>query len=478
MSLLKKSVIFVTAVPECEFFQACIRDYLYHRNLQGSIGICITPDHLITMNEKKMNRREFLRDLGLAGAGLLAATSPWLSAFSEVTHTTRERCRLGIIGPGSRGQFLMSFIAQNPKAEIVALADVYEPSLEAARRIAPQAKTYKDYRALLADKNVEAVVVATPLHTHYGIVMDAFDAGKHVYCEKTIGYTMEECFNMYQRHLTSGCLFFTGQQRLFDPRYIKAMDLVHRGTFGKVSAVDAYWNRNGDWRREVPSPELERFINWRLYRASSRGLMSELGCHQLQIGTWAIGRLPDRVMGHGGITYWKDGREVHDNVHCIYGYDTGETITYGSVISNKFYGLEEKIMGNLGTVEPENGKYFFEEVAPAPAFLQMINSWENKLFDEIPFAGTSWAPETANVNRGEFILGERPSGDGTSLLTEAFVEAVITGRQPERIAEEGYYASILCLWGHEAIERGEVLPFPEQYKIDYKPYGTSRIITT
>ena len=429
---------------------------------------------LITMNEAKMNRREFLRGLGMAGAGLLAATSPWLSAFSEVNHTAKERCRLGIIGPGSRGRFLMSFLAGNPKAEIVALADVYQPSIDEALKIAPGAKVYKDYRALLADKNVEAVVVATPLHTHYGIVMDAFDAGKHVYCEKTIGYTMEECFNMYQRHLSSGRLFFTGQQRLFDPRYIKAMDLVHQGTFGKISHVEAFWNRNGDWRREVPSPELERFINWRLYRASSRGLMSELGCHQLQIGTWALGGLPDRVMGHGGITFWKDGREVHDNVHCIYGYNTGESITYGSVISNKFYGLEEKIMGNKDTVEPENGKYFFEETAPAPAFLQMINSWENKLFDEIPFAGTSWAPETANENKGEFILGERPKGDGTSLLTEAFVEAVITGRQPERIAEEGYYASLLCLWGHEAIDRGEVLLFPEQYKIDYEPYGTRR----
>lgn len=426
------------------------------------------------MENTTINRREFLRGLGIAGAGVLAATSPWLSAFSEVKETAKERCRLGIIGPGSRGQFLMNFIATNPKAEIVAIADIYEPSINAALKIAPDAKVYRDYRQLLADKNVEAVVVATPLNTHYGIVMDAFDAGKHVYCEKTIGYTMEQCYNMYMRHLETGLLFFSGQQRLFDPRYIKAMDMVHKGTFGKVSAVEAYWNRNGDWRREVPSPDLERFINWRLYRESSRGLMSELGCHQLQVGTWALGKLPDRVMGHGGITFWKDGREVHDNVHCIYGYDTGETITYGSVISNKFYGLEEKIMGNLGTVEPENGKYFFEEIAPAPAFLQMLNKWENDLFEELPFAGTSWAPETANVNKGEFLLGERPKADGTSLLTEAFVEAVITGKQPERIAEEGYYASLLCLWGFEAIESGAILPFPEQYKIDYAPYGTKR----
>lgn len=163
----------------------------------------------------------------------------------------------------------------------------------------------------------------------------------------------------------------------------------------------------------------------------------------------------------------KDGREVYDNVSCIYVFDDGVKMTFDSVISNKFYGLEEQIMGNLGTVEPEKGKYFFESVPPAPGFLQMINEWENKVFDSLPFAGTSWAPETANENKGEFILGERPKSDGTSLLLEAFVEAVITRRQPERIAEEGYYASMLCLLGDQALQEERVLYFPDEYKINY-----------
>lgn len=424
------------------------------------------------MKDNLINRREFLKGLGTAGLGVLAATSPWLSTFAGVNDTARERCRLGIIGPGSRGQFLMGFIAQNPKAEIVALADVYQPSLDAAKKIAPGAKTYRDYRRMLEDKSIDAVVVATPLNTHFRIVMDAFDAGKHVYCEKSIGYDMRECFEMYNRHLSSGRIFFTGQQRLFDPRYIKAMDLVHQGMFGKITAVHTFWNRNGDWRREVPSPELERFINWRLYKNSSKGLMTELACHQLQVGTWAMGKLPQRVMGHGAITFWKDGREVYDNVNCIYVFDDGTKLTFGSDIANKFYGLEEQILGNLGTVEPERGKYYFEDVDPAPAFMQMVNDWENKLFGSIPFAGTSWAPETANENHGEYILGKRPDNDGTSLLTEAFVEAVIQGKQPPHIAEEGYYASLITLWGHEALETGNMLDFPKEYCIDYDNYNT------
>ena len=124
-----------------------------------------------TKKENEISRREFLRNLGLAGAGILAATSPWLSTFSEVVNTKKEKCRLGIIGPGSRGQFLMSFISRNPKAEITALADIYEPSLESAAKIAPNAKIYRDHRSLLEDKNVDAVIVATPLHTHHDIAM-------------------------------------------------------------------------------------------------------------------------------------------------------------------------------------------------------------------------------------------------------------------------------------------------------------------
>lgn len=424
------------------------------------------------MNEEQMNRRDFLKGLGGLGLGVLAATSPWLSAFSEAGHTGKERCRIGLIGPGSRGRFLLSFLLQNPKAEVVAIADIYQPSIDEALKMVPKAKVYRDYRKLLDDKSIEAVVIATPLNTHCRIVLDAFDAGKHVYCEKTIGYNMQECYDMYNRHLTSGRIFFSGQQRLFDPRYIKAMDLVHQGLFGQITSVQAYWNRNGDWRREVPSPELEKFINWRLYKESSKGLMTELACHQLQVGTWALGKLPVKVMGHGAITYWKDGREVYDNINCIYVFDDGVKMTYGSDIANKFYGLEEKILGHLGTVEPERGKYYFEDIDPAPAFMQMVNDWENKVFGSLPFAGTSWAPETANENHGEYILGKRPDNDGTSLLVDGFVEAVITGKQPPRIAEEGYYASLLCLWGHEALEREEVLDFPEEYLIDYDVYKT------
>lgn len=414
-----------------------------------------------------LSRRDFLKNVGLAGGGLLLSASPWLSAFSQRKETMGNRARLGIIGPGSRGRFLMSFLTKNPKAKIVALCDIYQPSLDKALELAPNAKVYRDYRALLDDPTIDAVLVTTPLDRHYQMAMDVLDAGKHLFCEKALCYTIPECYEVYQKFKSGNRVFFIGQQRLFDPRYIKVMSMVHDGVFGEINAIRAYWYRNNDWRRPVPSPELERLINWRLYREHSKGLMTELACHQLQTGTWALKRIPDRVMGHGALTYWKDGREVDDNVTCIYIYDNGVKMTYDSVISNKFYGLEEKILGKKGTVEPEKGKFYFEEVEPAPAFMRLVSDIENTLFDAVPFAGTSWEPESADANTGYYILGKSPKTDGTSLMLDAFVEAVITGKQPKGIAEEAYYASTLCLLGYQAMEEGGMLSFPEAYKLNY-----------
>jgi predicted dehydrogenase len=414
-----------------------------------------------------MDRRSFLKNMGIAGGAVMLASSPWLAAFSETEHTKKSVIKLGVIGPGSRGRFLMSFLKNNPKADVVAVCDIYQPSLDEALKIYPQARAYDDYRKLLENKEVDAVLIATPLNTHMQIALDAFDAGKHVFCEKALAMTIGDCYQMYQKHRETGKVFFAGQQRLFDLRYIRAMEMIHAGTFGSIEGIRTFWFRNNDWRRPVPSPELERHINWRLYKDYSHGLMTELACHQIQIGTWAMRDIPNKVMGHGAITHWKDGREVYDNVSCIYVFDNGVKLNFESVISNKFYGLEEQILGNLGTVEPEKGRYYFEHIDPAPGFLQLINDIENKLFDSLPFAGTSWAPETANVNKGEYIIGERPKSDGTSLMLDAFVEAVITGKQPENIAEEGYYASALCLLGHEAIEKEQIIAFPDAYKLDY-----------
>lgn len=427
-----------------------------------------------------LGRRGFIRDLGAIGSsGLLLSAFPWLQACSpeEKAKVSGEKVRLAMIGTGSRGQYHLGNLKNIPTADIVMLCDNYEPHLKQAAALYPDAKTCTDYREVLDNKDIQAVLIVTPLYEHAHMTIEALDAGKHVFCEKSMAMTPADCLAMYNKYKESDRVLFIGQQRLFDPRYIRAMEMIHSGVIGDIGSIRAYWFRNNDWRRPVPSPDLERKINWRLYKDYSCGLMTELATHQLQVGNWALKMIPESVVGFGDIVFWKDGREVYDNVSLIYRYANGVKMTYESVISNKFFGLEEEILGHKGTMEPEKGKYYFEEVKPAPGIMQMINNIEHSVFDQVSFAGPSWVPETASTNKGQLIMDKvashdgassvGASGDGSVELMTAFCQAAITGQPISTLVEEAYYSSVLALLGMQAMEEQRMVTFPDEYKIPY-----------
>lgn len=435
-------------------------------------------------NSVNLGRRDFFKELGvIGGSGMLLSSFPWLQSCSpdEKVQVAKEKVRLAVIGTGSRGQYHLSNLKAIPYAEVVALCDNYPPHLKDAAAMYPGAKTYEDYRKVLENKDVQAVLIATPLYEHAHITIDALQAGKHVFCEKSMSITPQSCLDMYNAFKQSGHVLFIGQQRLYDPKYIRAMEMIHSGMIGDIVSIRAYWFRNNDWRRPVSSPDLEKKINWRLYKEFSGGLMTELATHQLQVGNWALKMIPESVAGFGDIVFWKDGRNVYDNVSLIYRYPNGVKMTYESVISNKFYGLEEEILGHKGTMEPEKGKYYFEDVKPAPGIMQLINQIEHKVFDNVSFAGPSWVPETASINKGELIVENMThhdgassvgaSGDGSVELLTAFCEAAITGKQAPNLVEEAYYSSVLALLGLQSMEEGRVIQFPDEYKIPYLNFG-------
>jgi len=420
------------------------------------------------------NRRDFFKLLGSSG---LVALFPWLQSCTKETAdaVSGERVRIGLIGTGSRGMFHLNNVPGIPQAEIVALCDDYAPHLQQAADLFPKAKRYDNYEKLLDDKNVQAVIITTPLNEHERMTIDAFAAGKHVFCEKSMALSLDGCRRIFEAYKQSGKVLYIGQQRLFDPKYIRAMELIHSGLIGRITGMRAYWYRNNDWRRPVPSPELERRINWRLYRRSSAGLVTELAAHQLQVGDWALGQRPVSVTGYGDIVYWKDGREVYDNISLIYRYPNGVKMSYESIISNKFLGLEELILGDKGTMELEKGKYYFEEAQPAPGILQLINQIEHKVFDNIKFAGPSWVPETASINKGYYVVDKvsttsgassvGAAGDGSEELLTAFCNSAITGRPNEFLAIEAYYSTVYALLGLQAMEENRIVSFPEELSL-------------
>jgi len=381
--------------------------------------------------------------------------------------------KVGLIGIGDRGWGLMQnliYMIENEQAnlEITAICDNYQPNYERAIKDCknPKVQAFYDYRKLLEIKEIDAVVIATPLFNHAEITVAAMDAGKHVFCEKAMARTLDQVKAMYDAHIEKNKILQIGYQRLFDPKFIEGIERIKKGEIGTIGQIRAYWHRNHNWRRDVPEghPELEKKINWRHYRELSGGLLTELGSHQIQVANWVLGKSPVSVMGTGSIRYWKDGREVYDNVASVFSYDDGTQFIWDSMTSNRKYGLQEQIMGDLGTMELETNKVFSETLPSAPGIRELINDIEHSIFDNIPIGGATWVPETAVEYKGEYI-SEKWEMDETKLQLEAFVKYVRDGKAPEILTREGYNASIWTLLAEEAIDTGKKLEMPQKYII-------------
>lgn len=413
------------------------------------------------MNFQKNNsRREFLRTFSLlTGSTLLLTQMPWLRDLHA--QEPGRKVRLGIIGSGSRGNLLQLYLKDIPECEMTCVCDNYPPNLQIGLSIAgKQAKAYTNHIEMLEKEQLDAVIIATPLHEHAHIVIDALNAGVHVFCEKSMAKTIEESDNMVRASQKAGKILLIGHQRMFNAKYQRALQLINDGKIGAVTHIRAYWHRNNDWRRPVPTPDLERKINWRLYREYSCGLMTELASHQIQVANQILNEVPLMVWGSGSTNYWKDGREVEDNVSLVYKYPGGTHLVYDSINSNQHYGLEEQIMGPKGTMELEGGKMWQEVPPPAPGILQLINHIEHKIFDVIPIGGASWVPESAVVDKGEYIWNEVLESDGTKMEMEAFVSMVRDNRIVPDLLKQGFYASIATLMGYEAIQKNQIITWP------------------
>lgn len=440
------------------------------------------------MAEKQVDEslRSFIKELGmLAGGAALLSLTPWLKSCTpeKLSEVKKERkARVALIGCGSRGQYHLTSLQSITHAELVALCDDYQVNLDAASAMFPSARTYTDYRRLLEDKAIDGVIVATPLGSHARITLDALAAGKHVFCEKAMALTLDECREVYDSYSCQGKALYYCMQRMYDEKYIKALQMIHDGLIGDVVGMRCHWFRNADWRRPVPSPELERRINWRLYKESSGGLMTELASHQLEVCTLVTGKMPVEAAGFGDIVYWKDGREVYDSCDALFRFRDGRTINYTSLISNKFNGMEDQVLGSKGTCDLSRGLYYLEEDDTLQGMRQLLGQLKDGVCSSIPTAGPSWRPETRSsyvphsilgekrisVNSGESMIGA--SNDGSVDILSAFCQSCITGEKAENVVEEAYCSTILCLLANIAMDEHRIVSLPDKYKIPYMKF--------
>ena len=327
--------------------------------------------------EQDVTRRDFLKTAATVAA---ASSLTGLGAPGILTaQSAGNPVRYGIIGTGTEGCTLLKFLATIPEGRCIATCDIYPPNMKkGVETIGSNPETYTEYRKMLERKDMDAVLIATPLNLHAQMVVDALSAGKHVFVEKTM-YFKEDEGDMIRKAMADNpkLVLQVGLQRRSSLLYQVAIEMIRKGALGKIMFVRAQWHRNNNWRRPVPDPKFERLINWRMYKEYSGGLLAELASHQIDIANWAIGCEPVSVYATGGINYWKDGRETCDNVEAIYEYPGGQKLVWSSILYNAHLDFNEQIMGDQGTLIITIGKgmYYREQVAKVSTGNGKENWW-------------------------------------------------------------------------------------------------------
>lgn len=298
-----------------------------------------------------IKRRTFIKNSGWLAGGIFMSKS-----FSNLSVLPfDEKINIGIIGCGDRGKGIMSVMKDLKDIfNVVAICDVLDFRFEEAKKIMPEEniKRYSDYRRLLDDKNVHAVLNAIPLYMHFKISSDALKAGKHIFHEKTTAFTIEESLSfikLVQSHPRQ--VFQVGHQYRSVPLYARVKEMIEKDYLGKVTQIDCRWDTNRNWRRAVPDPSLERKINWRMYKEYSGGLVAELLSHQIDFVNWAFDTAPQTILGTGGIDFLQRWRETFDNVQVLLRNKEGMIGNFGATLGNAREGYIFKIKGTKGTVE-------------------------------------------------------------------------------------------------------------------------------
>jgi len=350
----------------------------------------------------------------------------------------RAEVGVGFVGLGDRGRHLLGALLSigadpsRPRPRVVALADVnprnLKKGLDIAAGLAPAGEVegggpsaahmnrprgHSDYRALLDDRGIDAVFLATPVHLHAEQALDALAAGKHVYCEKPLGGSVEECRRVLSAARAaerSGKIFQIGFQRRYSQRYVESVRFIHEGGAGRVLFVRAQWHAAGGPRRGKP---------WIFQRDRSGDIVLEQACHQFDVFNWVFDSPPLRACGLGGINSWPvepPGRDVMDH--------------YGAVL--EYAGGAKVHMSHLSFAIPDrrfSGIY------------------------ELVFLVWTMSGETRQ------LVAE--GGNDTREAISGFLRSMGSGERPRASVDAGYLGTLTALLCRKALETGRTVYWKE-----------------
>jgi len=323
-------------------------------------------------SDQTMDRRRFLHSATAVGAGLVL--TPTVFSASKPTGES-EPLRVALIGAGEQGKVLIEAAIRVPDVRFQAVCDIWPYN---RKRAAGRLRAYKhgynkyeDYREMLAkEKDLDAVIIASPDCFHAEHAVACLEAGLHVYCEKEMSNTLAGARRMVEATRQTGKLLQIGHQRRSNPRYIFCKDklLSEAKLLGQITTINGQWNRSvhdpEGWPKafELDAATLKRYgyesmhqlRNWRWYKHLGGGPIVDLGSHQIDIYNWFLAARPTSVLASGRTNYYdKKTHEWYDTVIAIYEYDTPQgsvSAQYQTISTNSSQGYFESFMGHEGTL--------------------------------------------------------------------------------------------------------------------------------
>jgi predicted dehydrogenase len=290
-------------------------------------------------------------------------------------------------------------------------------------------------------------------------------AGKHVYCEAPLATTLDDARAIAAAGKGAKSVFQVGLQQRANPLYHHVVKFVRTGVLGNVAQARAQWHRKQSWRRAARDPQVERRLNWRLFRESSAGLIGEVGVHQIDATSWFLKKLPSSIVGYGATVAWADGRELPDTVQCILEYPGGIRATYDATLANSFEGSYEVVYGSDGAIFTREDRSWLFKEADAPQLGWEVYARRDRIGDETGIALVADATKllAQGKNPAEAAAARGASGKNALYYSvEEFVTAIREGKKPSAGALEGYQATVVALKAHEAVTAGSKVALPKE----------------
>lgn len=333
------------------------------------------------MSESNIDRRNFLRTATAVTSALGAAGRSFARPAKSKVIGANDRINIGVIGTGGRGTYdgqQMAKLADSHNVRIAMVCDVFQKRVNQNKDIHKVPGTL-DYREVLSNSEIDAVIVATPDHWHAPIALAAMDAGKDVYLEKPMCHTIEEARQLVNTAKETSRIIQVGSQTTSGDQWAKAKEAIGKGMIGNMIMSQGSYHRNsveGEWNWTIdkeagPDKKGEEYIDWKMWLGKapqrsfdadrffrfrkywdySGGIATDLFYHVVAPMNicWGEAQFPSRVVAGGGIYQFKDEREVPDTFHLIGDYPKGHSLVLSSSMANSQH-IPGLIRGHAATI--------------------------------------------------------------------------------------------------------------------------------